>query len=161
MERLENELCSFSNPSIASPTSQFILQPFFCFSYVTSSSLNSPGEPPMMDFVMKNWVTHHILSLKLRRLITEFNTWMCNNSPATCSVSHYCDLMMRYMMFIMTHHSHFLVIFLPCDVQRGVLVQHRVWLRVIQCVPMVVIYHKCWKSASAMLVLNCNKKNSF
>ena len=36
---------SFSNPSVASPTSQFILQPFFRFSYVTSSSLNSPGEP--------------------------------------------------------------------------------------------------------------------
>ena len=39
---------SFSNPSVASPTSQFILQPFFRFSYVTSTSLNSPGEPPMM-----------------------------------------------------------------------------------------------------------------
>ena len=39
---------SFSNPSVASPTSQFILQPFFRFSYVTSSSLNSPGEPPML-----------------------------------------------------------------------------------------------------------------
>ena len=38
---------SFSNPSVASSTSQFILQPFFRFSYVTSSSLNSPGEPPM------------------------------------------------------------------------------------------------------------------
>ena len=38
---------SFSNPSVASPTSQFILQPFFRFSYVTSSSLNSPDEPPM------------------------------------------------------------------------------------------------------------------
>ena len=38
---------SFCNPSIASPKSQFILQPFFRFSYVTSSSLNSPGEPPM------------------------------------------------------------------------------------------------------------------
>ena len=38
---------SFSNPSVASPTSQFILQPFFRFSYVTSSSLNSPGVPPM------------------------------------------------------------------------------------------------------------------
>ena len=51
---------SFSNPSVASPTSQLILQPFrcftyvtvhsptlLCFSYVTSSSLNSPGEPPM------------------------------------------------------------------------------------------------------------------
>ena len=34
---------SFSNLSVASPTPQFILQPFFCFSYVTSSSLNSPG----------------------------------------------------------------------------------------------------------------------
>ena len=31
---------SFSNPSVASPTSQFILQPFFSFSYVTSSSCN-------------------------------------------------------------------------------------------------------------------------
>ena len=38
---------SFSNPSVASPTSQFILQPFFRFCYVTSSSLNSPGQPPM------------------------------------------------------------------------------------------------------------------
>ena len=39
---------SFSNPSVALPTSQFILQPFFRFSYVTSSSLSSPGEPPMV-----------------------------------------------------------------------------------------------------------------
>ena len=50
-ERLEKELylhhSSFSNPSVASPTSQFILQHLFRFSYVTSSSLNSPGEPPM------------------------------------------------------------------------------------------------------------------
>ena len=41
---------SFSNPSIASPTSQFILQPFFCFSYITSS--NSSGEPPMTKAVL-------------------------------------------------------------------------------------------------------------
>ena len=38
---------SFSNPSVASPTSQLILRPFFCFSYVTGFSLTSPGEPPM------------------------------------------------------------------------------------------------------------------
>ena len=38
---------SFSNSSVASRTSQLILQPLFRFSYVTSSSLNSPGEPPM------------------------------------------------------------------------------------------------------------------
>ena len=43
---------SFSNPSVASPTSQLILQPFFRFSYVTSSSRTSPGEPPMADMVL-------------------------------------------------------------------------------------------------------------
>ena len=36
-----------SSASIASPTSQYILQPSFRFYYATSSSLNSPGEPPM------------------------------------------------------------------------------------------------------------------
>ena len=45
-ERLENEL-SFANPSVALPTAQLILQPLFRFSYVTSSSLSLPGEPPM------------------------------------------------------------------------------------------------------------------
>ena len=39
---------SFSNPSVASPTSRFIRQPFFRFSYVTSSSLNSSDEPRML-----------------------------------------------------------------------------------------------------------------
>ena len=35
---------SFFNPSVASPTSQFFLQPFFRFSYVTGSSFNSLNE---------------------------------------------------------------------------------------------------------------------
>ena len=39
---------SFSNPSVASPTSKLILKPFFRFPYVTGSSLTSPGEPPMV-----------------------------------------------------------------------------------------------------------------
>ena len=39
---------SFSNPSVASPTSQLILQPFFRYFYVTGFSLTSPGEPPMI-----------------------------------------------------------------------------------------------------------------
>ena len=38
---------SFSNPSVALPTSQLILLLIFCFFYVTGSSLTSPGEPPM------------------------------------------------------------------------------------------------------------------
>ena len=39
---------SFSNPSVASPTSQYVLQPFFRRSYLTGFSLTSPGEPPML-----------------------------------------------------------------------------------------------------------------
>ena len=35
-------------PSVTSPTSQLILQPFLRFSYVTGSSHKSPGEPPML-----------------------------------------------------------------------------------------------------------------
>ena len=37
---------SFSNPSVASPTSQLILQPFFRFSYVTGSA-HSPTFPSL------------------------------------------------------------------------------------------------------------------
>ena len=40
-------------PAVTSPTSQLILQPFFCLSYVTGSSLTSPGELP----------THHYFQM--------------------------------------------------------------------------------------------------
>ena len=38
---------SFFNPSVALPSSQLILQPFFRFFYGTGSSLTSPGESLM------------------------------------------------------------------------------------------------------------------
>ena len=44
---------SFSNP-VASPTSQFILQPSFRFYYVTGFSLTSPGEPLMLKCLIRN-----------------------------------------------------------------------------------------------------------
>ena len=47
MSRALRTTQSFSNPSVASPTSQLILQSFFRFSYVTGSSLTWAGEPPM------------------------------------------------------------------------------------------------------------------
>ena len=50
----------FSNPSFASPTSQVILQLFFRFSFVTGSSLTSPGEPPM------------VVGLKVRHIVSVF-----------------------------------------------------------------------------------------
>ena len=43
--RLENDLCSFSNISVTSPTSQLILQPSRRFTYVTAHSLT----PPLLD----------------------------------------------------------------------------------------------------------------
>ena len=54
------ELCSFSNPSVTLPTSQLILQPFRCFTYVTT---HSPTLPSL------NYVTAHspiLLLLHLR-----------------------------------------------------------------------------------------------
>ena len=45
---LRVRLSSATSEAVASPTSQFIVQPVFLFSYVTSSSLISRGEPPMV-----------------------------------------------------------------------------------------------------------------
>ena len=42
---------SFPNPCVASPTSQLIFQSLFRFYYVTGSSLTSPGESPMLQFL--------------------------------------------------------------------------------------------------------------
>ena len=64
---------SFSNPSVASPTSQFILQPFFRLSYVTSSSFNSPGEPPM-PVTWQWWTVYTELILQPFRHFTYVTT---------------------------------------------------------------------------------------
>ena len=81
LEELENELwsrwsdgklrhSSFSNPSLASPTSQLILQPFFCFSYVTGFSPTSPGEPPMICCISMR---------KFLRGIRSVSFWDCSS----------------------------------------------------------------------------------
>ena len=79
---------SFSNLSVASPTSQFILQHFFRFSYVTSSSFNSPGETPMLvkanklelilhSFRHFTYVTVHFFTLPSLHL---HHSWFSNPS---------------------------------------------------------------------------------
>ena len=47
MKSLENELCSF-NLSVTSPTSQLILQPFHCFTYVT------PHYPTLLSLLLRH-----------------------------------------------------------------------------------------------------------
>ena len=75
---------SFSNLSVASPMSQLILQPFFCFSYVTSSSFNSPGEPTeliLQAFSYFIYVTAHSPTLPLLYLHQSSFSNPCVASP--------------------------------------------------------------------------------
>ena len=76
---------SYSNPSIASPKSQLILQPFFRFSYVTDSSLRSPGEPPMPQTISKP-VT--LLSLYLRH--NSFSNPSVASPTSQLILQHFC-----------------------------------------------------------------------
>ena len=73
---------SFSNPSVALPTSQFSLQPFFRFSYVTSSSFNSPGEPPMAKSQDRlNWLLPvYIKPFEYIILIWDYHLTTCETS---------------------------------------------------------------------------------
>ena len=96
-ERLENEL---SNPSVALPTSQLILQlflalpmsqlilqPFFHFSYITGSSLMSPGEPPM-----EIW----IVMMKVKLVVTP--PW---NKPPLSLFLHACSVCLHLYLFFL------------------------------------------------------------
>ena len=81
---------SFPNPSVASPTSQFILQPFFRFSYVTSSSINSAGEL-LQPFRRFTYVTAHSTTLPLLYLRHSSFSNPSFASP-TSQVLHLCHL---------------------------------------------------------------------
>ena len=123
MERLENEQSSFtthsptlqslylrhssfSNPSVASSTSQFIIQPFFRFSYVTSSSLNSPGESPIRDRR-----TIHSLSLLYNILHTSTPKYLLNRISGLCG-SHNLDIRSQQNTCIIYSSHYILRIFL-------------------------------------------------
>ena len=60
---------SFSNPSVALPTSQLILQPFRCFTYVTSSFSKLSVTLPTSQLILQpfprfTYVTAHSLSFQ-------------------------------------------------------------------------------------------------
>ena len=73
---------SFSNPSVASPTSQLILQPFCCFTYVTAHS-------PIL------------LSLLLRHRIFNYITWR-----AAHAVDYYLYLVVNKVTTKLELHFH-------------------------------------------------------
>ena len=53
---------SFSNSSVALPTSQLILQPFFSSSYITGSSLTSPGGRPCIYPTLNRTFSQNIVA---------------------------------------------------------------------------------------------------
>ena len=99
----------FSNPSVASPTSQFILQPCFHFSYVSSSSLNSPGEPPMYTV----WFLRDKLYLALISIFlgNKAVNWIAkskkDNAPCTTTAGNCfrclnCKFYLKYSVLIIS-----------------------------------------------------------
>ena len=68
---------SFSNPSLALPTSQLILQPFRCFTYVTAHS------PTLLSLLLRDriftYVTWRAAQGSLEHLnVPVFKTWTLN-----------------------------------------------------------------------------------
>ena len=102
-ERLENELCSFSNPYIASPTSQLtasfsnpyiaspmsqlILQPFHCFTYVTAHSTT-------------------LLLLHLHHRNFTYVTW---RAAHVCHTFHFCLFVSCLSRFFIISHQYYVV----------------------------------------------------
>ena len=78
---------SFFNLSDALPTSQFIVQPFFRFSYITSSSLNSPGELPMVPYNMRCWKCCPPSSTHFWRLFRKYAFTQINSISQIQSIS--------------------------------------------------------------------------
>ena len=73
---------SFSKPSVASPTSQFILQPFFRFSYAISSSLNSPGSAhtphfPSLHLRHNSFTNPHVALPTSQLILQPFRCFTC------------------------------------------------------------------------------------
>ena len=70
---------SSSNPFVASPTSQFIPQPFFSFSYVTSSSHNEQSKFILQTFRHFTYLTAHSPTLP--------SLYLCHSSFSNPSVA--------------------------------------------------------------------------
>ena len=78
---------SFSNPSVASPTSQFTLQPFFRFTYVTVHS------PTLLSFLLRHWA-HSPTFPSLH---------LCHNSFSNPSVALLILQTFRHFTYVTTH----------------------------------------------------------
>ena len=74
-EGLENELWRRWSDRKVGEWAQLILQPFFSFSYVTCSSLSSPGEPPIL---LNNSLS--LASSMFRKVICPFESRSCNSN---------------------------------------------------------------------------------
>ena len=85
---------SFSNPSVASPTSQLILQPFHHFTYVIAHSPTLLSQSPTLQLILQlfrciTYVTAHspsLLSLLLCHRLFTYVTWRAAHET-NCSLT--------------------------------------------------------------------------
>ena len=100
LESLENELCSFSKLSIASPTSQFVLQPV---ALPTSQLILQP-------FRTFTYITVHsptLLSLLLHHRLFTYVTWRAAHDiiAQTFNLTYRCSILLcslKYCAIILT-----------------------------------------------------------
>ena len=90
---------SFSNPSVALPTSQLILQPFRCFTYVTAYS------PTLLSLLQRHSSFSNPLSLLVRHRLFTYVTWQSSfsNLSATSPTSQLILQPLRRFTYVTAH----------------------------------------------------------
>ena len=84
---------SFSNPSLALPTSQLILQPVRCFTYVTAHS------PILLSLLLRHriftyvtWRAAHVTKLGETGHHTHIHAWLAFKSVTLCTLFFLCRI---------------------------------------------------------------------
>ena len=93
---------SFSNPSATLHTSQLILQPFRCFSYVIGTSPTS--ELILQPFRRFTYVTAHSTALPLLYVRHRHFTYIRAHSPTLSSTTAFFILSVHFTLSILLHN---------------------------------------------------------
>ena len=103
---------SFPNPSVALPTSQCILQPFRCFTYVTVHS------PTLLSLLLRHkhftnftWRAAHAPNLPSRSLLLKIKRSLCYGSHISshCTVKYIGHIACLYLDMLASRHIYYVM----------------------------------------------------